>query len=87
MPVEVWTTDQHRLGLKPVNRRVWAPVGQQGGDVEPLIAMVAEPDRRYVDPLPKYQPPASKVFVPAFVAWPAAQSLATLALASRRLLN
>jgi transposase len=26
-PVEVWTTDEHRLGLKPVRRRVWAPVG------------------------------------------------------------
>ena len=26
-PVEVWATDEHRLGLKPVRRRVWAPVG------------------------------------------------------------
>jgi transposase len=26
-PVEVWTTDEHRLGLKPIRRRVWAPVG------------------------------------------------------------
>jgi hypothetical protein len=25
--VEVWTTDEHRLGLKPIRRRVWAPVG------------------------------------------------------------
>ena len=28
-PVEVWATDEHRLGLKPVRRRVWAPVGQR----------------------------------------------------------
>ena len=26
-PVEVWAEDEHRLGLKPVRRRVWAPVG------------------------------------------------------------
>jgi hypothetical protein len=24
-PVEVWAADEHRLGLKPVRRRVWAP--------------------------------------------------------------
>jgi hypothetical protein len=28
-PVEVWTTDEHRLGLKPIRRRVWAPVGER----------------------------------------------------------
>src|SRR5918998_32582 len=28
-PVEVWAGDEHRLGLKPVRRRVWAPVGQR----------------------------------------------------------
>ena len=28
-PVEVWATDEHRLGLKPVCRRVWAPVGER----------------------------------------------------------
>jgi transposase len=28
-PVEVWATDEHRLGLKPVHRRVWAPVGER----------------------------------------------------------
>ena len=28
-PVEVWATDEHRLGLKPVLRRVWAPVGER----------------------------------------------------------
>lgn len=28
-PVEVWATDEHRLGLKPVRRRAWAPVGQR----------------------------------------------------------
>ena len=29
MPVELWATDEHRLGLKPVQRRVWAPKGQR----------------------------------------------------------
>ena len=24
-PVEVWATDEHRIGLKPILRRVWAP--------------------------------------------------------------
>ena len=28
-PVEVWAEDEHRLGPKPVRRRVWAPVGQR----------------------------------------------------------
>ncbi len=28
-PVEVWATDEHRLGLKPVRRRVWAPTGER----------------------------------------------------------
>jgi len=27
LPVEFWATDEHRLGLKPVQRRVWAPIG------------------------------------------------------------
>lgn len=27
--VEVWTMDEHRLGLKPVLRKVWAPLGEQ----------------------------------------------------------
>jgi hypothetical protein len=26
--VEVWATDEHRFGLKPILRRVWAPKGQ-----------------------------------------------------------
>jgi DDE superfamily endonuclease len=26
-PVEVWAADEHRLGLKPIRRRVWAPAG------------------------------------------------------------
>ena len=30
-PVELWTTDQHRLGLKPILRRVWSPRGQRPG--------------------------------------------------------
>src|SRR5215204_7187504 len=24
-PIEVWATDEHRIGLKPILRRVWAP--------------------------------------------------------------
>jgi transposase len=28
-PVEVWAADEHRLGLEPIRRRVWAPVGQR----------------------------------------------------------
>ena len=28
-PVEVWAEDEHRLGLKPVRRRVWAPIGER----------------------------------------------------------
>ncbi len=27
--VELWTEDEARLGLKPVMRRVWAPVGER----------------------------------------------------------
>src|SRR6516164_10642837 len=27
-PIEVWATDEHRLGLKPIHRRVWAPIGR-----------------------------------------------------------
>lgn len=26
--VELWATDEHRIGLKPLLRRVWAPIGQ-----------------------------------------------------------
>src|SRR3954447_2150663 len=28
-PIEVWATDEHRIGLKPISRRVWAPKGQR----------------------------------------------------------
>jgi len=31
-PIEVWATDEHRLGLlglKPIRRRVWAPIGER----------------------------------------------------------
>ena len=28
-PVEVWATDEHRIGLKPILRRVWAPKSQR----------------------------------------------------------
>jgi hypothetical protein len=27
--VEVWAFDEHRLGLKPITRRVWARKGQR----------------------------------------------------------
>jgi hypothetical protein len=27
--VEVWAEDEHRIGLHPVNRRVWVPRGEQ----------------------------------------------------------
>ncbi|WP_328516992.1 transposase [Methylocystis suflitae] len=27
--MEVFASDEHRLGLKPVTRRVWAPVGER----------------------------------------------------------
>jgi hypothetical protein len=27
--VEVWGFDEHRLGLKPIVRRVWAPIGER----------------------------------------------------------
>ena len=27
--VELWATDEHRIGLKPLLRRVWAPKGQR----------------------------------------------------------
>jgi hypothetical protein len=29
MRVELWTTDEHRIGLKPLLRHVWAPIGQR----------------------------------------------------------
>jgi transposase len=28
-PIEVWATDEHRIGLKPIVRRGWAPQGQR----------------------------------------------------------
>src|SRR6476661_7834321 len=28
-PIEVWATDEHRIGLRPIIRRVWAPKGQR----------------------------------------------------------
>jgi transposase len=27
--VELWATDEHRIGLKPLLHRVWAPIGQR----------------------------------------------------------
>ena len=29
MPVEIYATDEHRIGLKPVMRSAWAPTGQR----------------------------------------------------------
>ncbi|GAC1460838.1 MAG: hypothetical protein NVS2B14_15430 [Chamaesiphon sp.] len=29
IPVEVWSFDEHRLGLKPILRKVWAPIGSR----------------------------------------------------------
>ena len=34
MKVEVWACDEHRIGLKPVLRKVWAPAGKR-----PLICV------------------------------------------------
>ena len=27
--VEIWATDEHRIGLKPITRGVWAPIGER----------------------------------------------------------
>ena len=27
--IEIWATDEHRLGLKPITRGVWAPIGER----------------------------------------------------------
>jgi hypothetical protein len=27
--VEVWAADEHRIGVQPLIRRVWAPIGQR----------------------------------------------------------
>ena len=27
--IEVWSFDEHRLGLKPIIRRIWSPIGQK----------------------------------------------------------
>ena len=38
-PVEVWATDEHRIGLKPIIPRVWAPKGQRPialGHLQPI---------------------------------------------------
>ncbi len=29
MVIEVWSFDEHRVGLKPIVRRVWAPIGEK----------------------------------------------------------
>src|SRR6185503_17890085 len=27
--IEIWATDEHRIGLKPITRGVWAPIGER----------------------------------------------------------
>jgi hypothetical protein len=27
--VELWASDEHRLGLKPIIRKVWSPIGER----------------------------------------------------------
>ena len=27
--IELWCEDEHRLGLQPILRRVWTPIGEQ----------------------------------------------------------
>ena len=27
--MEIWATDEHRIGLKPITRGVWAPIGER----------------------------------------------------------
>ncbi len=49
--VEVWATDEHRIGLKPILRRVWAPRGKR-----PVIAIHPRYRWRY---LSGYVHPAS----------------------------
>jgi hypothetical protein len=49
--VEVWATDEHRIGLKPILRRVWAPRGKR-----PLITIHPRYRWRY---LSGYVHPAS----------------------------
>ncbi len=41
--VELWATDEHRIGLKPLLRRVWAPIGQR-----PVARVRHRFARRYV---------------------------------------
>ena len=33
--VELWCEDEHRLGLKPILRRAWSPIGER-----PLVVKV-----------------------------------------------
>jgi hypothetical protein len=37
--VELWAEDEARLGLKPVTRRVWAPVGETHGPLQAGLQM------------------------------------------------
>ena len=31
--IEVWSFDEHRVGLKPIIRKVWAPIGERSSAV------------------------------------------------------
>jgi DDE superfamily endonuclease len=53
--IALWATDQHRIGLKPILRRLWSPRGQRPGAVVPhryqwcsLSAFVHPPSGRTV---------------------------------------
>src|SRR5215218_1853378 len=35
--VELWCEDEHRLGLKPIVRKVWSPVGEAARRGSPAI--------------------------------------------------
>jgi transposase len=41
--VELWATDEHRIGLKPLLRRIWAPIGQR-----PIATVQHRFDWRYL---------------------------------------
>jgi len=40
--VEIWAMDEHRIGLKPIVRGLWAPVGEAAGRTRPSSIWYAE---------------------------------------------
>ena len=44
--IEIWATDEHRLGLKPITRGVWAPIGER----PVAVAIPSALDRKIVAP-------------------------------------